>query len=210
MSDPVTGGEPEVRAALRAIVSDPAYGEQTLSDPQTMSNLLKDYLPDAGRERGVLVAAAEADLAGTLRQHVRQGMDPRTAIGITAASFASGTSFTPEACGWVTRELAVASGLARPDALDAVPGGPAGPWAASGPPPGGGYGPRPGGPPARRLADHLAEPVRRGQPARPRRRGRARGPAGWAARRGLLAGPGLSARAGVSARRGSAAGPGRP
>src|SRR5258708_8883667 len=55
----------EARAALNAIVTDPEHGAQVLSSPKTMSNLLKDLLPDAPREKNLLVAAAEAGLAGS-------------------------------------------------------------------------------------------------------------------------------------------------
>ena len=117
----------QVRAALRAIVSDPDYGSAALSSPRIVSNLLKDYLPDAPREKGILVAAAEAGLAGTLRDHVSTGMDPATAIRLTASSFAANTVFQVDACEWVTRELAVALELIRGDSavsLDATPAGP--------------------------------------------------------------------------------------
>jgi len=101
----------EARAALNAIINDPEHGVAALSSAQTMSNLLKDLLPDAPREKSILVAAAEAGLANTLRQHVDQGMDPNTAIRLTASSFSSTTPFTPEACMWVTNEIATALGL---------------------------------------------------------------------------------------------------
>src|SRR5215472_16367462 len=105
---------PEARAALNAIVTDPDHGVAALSNAQTMSNLLKDYLPDAPREKSILVAAAEAGLADTLRDHVAQGMDSNTAIRLTASSFSSSTPFTPEACNWVTDEIAVALGISQP------------------------------------------------------------------------------------------------
>src|SRR5215475_9193002 len=104
----------EARAALNAIVADPQHGVAALSSAQTMSNLLNDLLPDAPREKSILVAAAEAGLADTLRQHVGQGMDPDTAIRLTASSFSATTPFTPEACNWVTDELAVALGISQP------------------------------------------------------------------------------------------------
>ncbi|HUC58713.1 MAG TPA: hypothetical protein VMA95_15025 [Streptosporangiaceae bacterium] len=104
----------EARAALNAIVSDPEHGVAALSSPTTMSNLLKDYLPDAPREKSILIAAAEAGLADTLREHVSQGMDAGTAIRLTASSFSSSTPFTPDACNWVTDELALALGISRP------------------------------------------------------------------------------------------------
>ena len=53
----------EAHAALRAIVADPRYGPPALSNAQTMTNLLKDMLPDAPRESSVLVAASEAGVA---------------------------------------------------------------------------------------------------------------------------------------------------
>ena len=102
----------EARAALRAIASDPAYGAQALSSAPIMSNLLRDFLPDAPRESGLLTAAAEKDLAGLLRQHVSQGLDVTTAIRLAAASFAASTAFTPDACEWAAAELAIALGLA--------------------------------------------------------------------------------------------------
>jgi len=46
----------EARRALLAITSDPAYGAEVLSDPQTLANLLHDMLPDSPREAGVLAA----------------------------------------------------------------------------------------------------------------------------------------------------------
>jgi hypothetical protein len=54
----------EAHAALRAIVADPRYGPPARSNAQTMTNLLKDMLPDAPRESSVLVAASEAGVAG--------------------------------------------------------------------------------------------------------------------------------------------------
>src|SRR5216683_2756946 len=104
----------EARAALNAIVTDPEHGAQVLSSPKTMSNLLKDLLPDAPREKNLLVAAAEAGLADALREHVSQGMDPSTAIRLTASSLSASTPLTPEACSWVTSEIAAAMGISSP------------------------------------------------------------------------------------------------
>ena len=110
--------EGEAREALRAIVSDPGYGTAALSNAPLMANLLKDYLPDAPRERNVLIAAAEADLASMLKAHVASGLDLHIAARLTTASFASTTAYTPEACAWAVDELALALGLtARPNAL---------------------------------------------------------------------------------------------
>jgi hypothetical protein len=109
----------EARAALHAIVTDPEHGVAVLSSPRTMSNLLKDFLPDAPREKNLLIAAAEAGLADTLSEHVAQGMDPATAIRLTASSFSARTPLTLDACSWVTAEIAVAMGIA--ESSDAAP-----------------------------------------------------------------------------------------
>ncbi|HEX5191068.1 MAG TPA: hypothetical protein VFW16_16120, partial [Streptosporangiaceae bacterium] len=115
----------EARAALNAIVTDPEHGTAALSSPRTMSNLLKDLLPDAPREKNLLVAAAEAGLADTLNEHVSQGMDPDTAISLTASSFSARSPLTPDACRWVTGEIAVALGIseASDSALSSPPPG---------------------------------------------------------------------------------------
>jgi len=108
----------EAREALHAIVSDPGYGTAALSNAPLMANLLKDYLPDAPRERNVLIAAAEVDLASMLQAHVASGLDLHIAARLTAASFAATTAYTPETCAWAVDQLALALGLtARPHAL---------------------------------------------------------------------------------------------
>jgi hypothetical protein len=104
----------EARAALNAIVTDPEHGASALSSPRTMSNLLKDLLPDAPREKSLLIAAADAGLADTLREHVSQGMDTPTAIRLTASSFSASTPLSPDACNWVTSEIAMALGISSP------------------------------------------------------------------------------------------------
>ena len=115
----------EARAALNAIVTDPEHGVEVLSSPRTMSNLLKDLLPDAPREKNLLVAAAEAGVADSLREHVAQGMDSSTAIRLTASTFSASAPLTPDACSWVAGEIAVALGISSPAEIGA-PGGAAG------------------------------------------------------------------------------------
>src|SRR5579859_4497586 len=106
----------EAQAALRAIVADPRYGAPALSNAQTMTNLLKDMLPDAPRESSVLVAASEAGVAGMLQGNVSQGMDVATACRLAAGTFESQTALTPDACHWAVGILASALRLdtARP------------------------------------------------------------------------------------------------
>lgn len=98
----------EAHAALRAIVADPRYGPPALSNAQTMTNLLKDMLPDAPRESSVLVAASEAGVAGLLQGNVSQGMDLATASRLAAGTFENQTALTPDACNWAVGILASA------------------------------------------------------------------------------------------------------
>jgi hypothetical protein len=107
--------EGEARAALHAIVSDPAYGPDALSSVKTLSNLLQDFLPDAPRETGLLIAAASAGLPDKLRQHVGQGLDQATAIKLVSGYLATRTAFTEAACTWVATELANALRVPSPE-----------------------------------------------------------------------------------------------
>jgi len=102
----------DVREALRSVASDPDLGPTTLSDAAAMSNLLKDLLPDAPREKNLLVAAAESRLAAIMLDHVGQGIDARSAIRLAAASFGMNTLYSDEVCQWVASELAIALDLA--------------------------------------------------------------------------------------------------
>ena len=127
MTSPQWDESDEAQQALRAIVSDPAHGAAALSSAPIMANLLKDLLPDAPREVSILVAAAEAGVAGQLRDRVSQGMDVGTASAVVAGSFAASTPFRPEACTWAVSEMARALGLSS-----AAPGPPQGPSAVPG------------------------------------------------------------------------------
>jgi hypothetical protein len=129
----------EIRAAIRSIVNDPQYGKAVLSSSQQMSSLLKDLVPDAPRETSILVAAAEADVAGSLSDHVSQGLALPAASALTARSFENISSLTPEACTWAVGEMAVALGLASsaPDTvIQRRPAGIGQPPPAAPPPPG--------------------------------------------------------------------------
>jgi hypothetical protein len=108
----------EARAALRTIVDDSRYGPAALSNAQTMTNLLKDMLPDAPRESSVLVAASEAGVVGILQTHLSNGMDLATASRLAAGSFENQTALTPEACHWAVGAFASALRL---DAIRPVP-----------------------------------------------------------------------------------------
>ena len=104
----------ELRAALQAIVSDPNLGPHALSDRNLMAGVIKDYVPDAPRETGILLAAVEHGVPETLRGHIANGVDAPTAISRTASWFADRTMYAPDASGWVVGEIALAMGLSTP------------------------------------------------------------------------------------------------
>jgi hypothetical protein len=104
----------EVRAALQAIMSDPSLGQQVLWNRSLMAGVIKDYLPDAPRETGILLAAVEHGVPETLRGHLASGMDTPTAISRTASWFADRTMYAPDASNWVVGEIALAMGLSTP------------------------------------------------------------------------------------------------
>lgn len=100
-------------------------------------NLLRDLLPDAPREAGLLVAAVGVGLPAALRSYAAQGVEPATAVQLAAASLADRTAFTPDACLWAAAELAITCGLTGAGELPVVmppAGTPLGPLEAGAPP----------------------------------------------------------------------------
>jgi hypothetical protein len=108
-----------VRRALRLIVADPQLGPAVLSQPQMMTNLLKDLLPDSPRESALLVASAQSGLPEVLQGYLGQGIDLGTASRLTAGWFAKRMPFTRDGCAWVVSEIAIALGV-DPSALAEV------------------------------------------------------------------------------------------
>jgi hypothetical protein len=110
----------ETRAALKMIVSDPAYGAAALSNVRIMSELLPQLIRGARLERSVLVTAAKESLASTMLKRVADGMDPSTAVRL-GANFLNTNSHVPiEACFWAAAELALALGLISVEEADAL------------------------------------------------------------------------------------------
>src|SRR6185437_7770324 len=105
-----------VRRALRSIIRDPQFGAAALSQPQIMTNLLKDLLPDSPRESALLVAAAQCGLPDVLKGYLAEGMDLGTASRLSSGWFAKQMPFTRDACRWLVGELAIALGV-DPSAL---------------------------------------------------------------------------------------------
>jgi hypothetical protein len=115
----------EALSALRAIAADPQYGTEALSSAQTMTNLLKDMLPDAPREANVLIAATGAGVPAALAGFVAQGMDVKTAARLAAGALADRTALTADACAWATGSLATvlipAQAATQPDVAGSEP-----------------------------------------------------------------------------------------
>lgn len=111
------GRESRSRAVLAAIVADPAFGPAALSHPATLFSLLSEYLPDSPPERGLLLAAAQVDVPGAVRDYVAAGMSRGMAIQLAAGRLAARTSFPDQACLWAASEFALALGLAGADQL---------------------------------------------------------------------------------------------
>jgi hypothetical protein len=112
----------DVRQALHAIVTDPDYGAAALSSTRIMTNLLNDMLPDAPREKSVLIGAADARIAEILIDRTGHGLDPSLAINQAASSLAAATVFPRDVCDWVATELAVALGIIAGQELPQHPG----------------------------------------------------------------------------------------
>src|ERR1700749_3988225 len=99
----------EVRDALNTAVD--SYGKRVLNDPRVLGNLVADLLPDLPRERSLLVTAAEAGIAGEMRQHVEeQHTAPDTAVELVAGALSARGALAPAAGLWVASEYAQALG----------------------------------------------------------------------------------------------------
>jgi len=99
----------EAHEALSTAVT--SYGARVLSDPRILGNLVTDLLPDAPRERSLLVTAAEAGVASELSQHVEQEhLNVETAIAMVARGLTESRSIDLAASTWVATEYAQALG----------------------------------------------------------------------------------------------------
>src|SRR5215472_3270052 len=125
------------RRALSSAVA--SHGISVLSDPKALGDATARLLTGRPRERSLLVAAAHADVASLLRQHLQQQhADPATAVQQAARELAQRTALEPPACAWVTAEFARVLGY--PEGLAATQPVPPSvpPWV---PQQGGGYQP---------------------------------------------------------------------
>jgi hypothetical protein len=103
-----------VRRALSSAVT--SYGISVLSNPQALGDLAAQLLPGMPRSRGLLTAAAEADVASLLRHYlIQQQADPAAAVRLVAHEMAERTALDPAWCEWITAEFARVLGY-PPDA----------------------------------------------------------------------------------------------
>ncbi len=107
MSAPI---DPEGRVAGALETAVDTYGAKVLSNPQMLSNLFKDLLPDAPRETNLLVTAAEAGVAGSLTRRIDQHIPPGAAASDVASDLSEQRAMDLGACQWVARLFAVALG----------------------------------------------------------------------------------------------------
>ncbi len=102
----------QAKAALRTIMDDPDLGVAVLSSGRLAANVLEDLLPEAPRERAILVLAAQAGVAQALRDHLAQGLDDATAISLAVTSLEDNSPLDRDSCEWVVTQIAVAIGIA--------------------------------------------------------------------------------------------------
>jgi hypothetical protein len=124
MGQPPLDDDGLIRQALNAAVA--SNGISVLSDPQALGEAAARLLPGSPLGRNLLAAAAGADVASLLRQHLQQQhVDPATAVQVVARELAQQTAIAPAACEWVTAEFARALGyLAEPSQPPAQPATP--------------------------------------------------------------------------------------
>jgi WD40 repeat protein len=111
----------QAKAALRTIIDDPSLGLAVLSSGRLAANVLEDLLPEAPRERAILMLAAQAGIAQALRDHVAQGLDDVTAISLAVVSLEATSPLDPDSCEWVVTQIADAMGLAQGQPRTAEP-----------------------------------------------------------------------------------------
>jgi hypothetical protein len=109
----------EARPTLRTVVQD--HGTAALSNPQLMNSLLQDLMPGSPRESRVLVAAADADVAGILMERAKQHVSMAAAVLQAATALEERTALAPDACRWAARQMAEALNLPQMTAPEPRP-----------------------------------------------------------------------------------------
>jgi hypothetical protein len=109
----------EAAAALRYAVD--SYGAAVLARAERLGNVLSDLVPGTPRERHLLVAAAEHNVAGLLVTRVREGLSPEAAGRMVAGSLAAEQGVAADGARWAVATMAATLGyetgsLLEPDA----------------------------------------------------------------------------------------------
>jgi len=99
----------EAHAALDVVVKE--KGVTALSDPQLMLSMLRDLIPNLPKESNILVHAAEADVAGMLRDRLAQHISTGAAVTQAAVLLEERTALAPDGCQWAVRLMAQMIGL---------------------------------------------------------------------------------------------------
>jgi hypothetical protein len=97
-----------VRQALSSVVA--SHGISILSDPKALGDAAGRLLPGMPQARNLLVAAAGANIASSLLQHLQQRSDPAAAVQQAAREMAQRTALDPASCQWITAAFAQALG----------------------------------------------------------------------------------------------------
>lgn len=121
MSDQQLGDS--VRNALNSAIA--SYGISVLSDPQALGDFAGRMLPGQPQARNLLVAAAGANIAATLRQQQQLQADPGAAVQQAARELAQRTGTDQASSDWIATEFARSLGFAVPPAAAPPAGYPA-------------------------------------------------------------------------------------
>lgn len=108
--------------ALNQLVAD--YGSQSLQDPRLVENHLKDFMAAHPREANVLGAAVASGATKELADNLKRGMDPDTAVELSARAISERRSIDPASATWAAGHYATALGhppTTPPVAAGAVP-----------------------------------------------------------------------------------------
>lgn len=97
-----------IRQALSSVVA--SHGISILSDPKALGDVAGRLLPGMPHARNLLVAAAGANIASSLLQHLQQRSDPAAAVQQAARELAQRTALDPASCQWITSAFAQALG----------------------------------------------------------------------------------------------------
>ena len=104
MPEPGADSRAVARRALADAIS--RHGRAVLGNPVLLRKSFDDYMPDAPRELGALVAVAQAEGSRELSERVSEGLDPDTAVRLTCSTLAEQLALDPSVLVWAVTEYA--------------------------------------------------------------------------------------------------------